>query len=160
VPVQQKGWIWDSPRQFEGYPDAKVSPRVMRGLAGAVQLVNSLMKEYPVDPKRVYVIGCSEGGFGAFGAALKYPDLFAAAVPISGGWTFSEAPLMTKMPLWVFQGAQDTSVLPSLPRTLTSLIKRNGGTVNYTELPDEGHDCPSPRWYTSATWKWLFSQHK
>lgn len=160
VPVQQKGWLWDSPKQFQGYPDAKVPPHAMRGLAGAVQLVKTLVAEYPVDTSRIYVVGCSEGGFGAFGAALKYPDIFAAAVPISGGWTFSDAPQMTKLPLWVFQGGIDTAVQPSLPRTLTGLIKQHGGSVNYTEFPNMGHDCPSPSLYTVAMWKWLFSQHK
>src|SRR5262249_8103150 len=107
APVQPKGWVWDVPKEFEGYPQLNLPTHAMHGLAGTVQLVKSLSQQFPVDTNRIYIVGCSEGGSGAFGAVLRYPDVFAAAVPMSAGWTFSEAPKMTKVPIWAFQGAKD-----------------------------------------------------
>ena len=47
-------------------------------------LVDSVMRSYSVDPRRVIVTGFSMGGAGTWHFAGKYPDRFAAAVPVAG----------------------------------------------------------------------------
>ena len=37
-----------------------------------------------VDKDRIYVMGLSMGGMGTFDLAIRYPEVFAAAVPICG----------------------------------------------------------------------------
>lgn len=49
-------------------------------------LAKKILADFPADPRRVYVTGYSMGGRGTFGALYYYPDLFAAAVPVCGGW--------------------------------------------------------------------------
>jgi len=160
APVLQTGWTWANPLQIEGHPEISVKPHLVEALPGAVQLVASLAQQYPVDTSRIYVIGCSEGGTGAYGAVRDYADVFAAAVPISGVWGLRDAPKMTQTPMWAFHGALD-SVLPAdNASNLNAKIKQSGGNAIYTEFPDMGHDCPSPRLYSQVMWKWLFSQHK
>jgi len=160
IPVQPEKWIWDSPREYAGYPQMNLPLRMMRGLYGVAQMAKSLAATQPVDPSRIYIVGCSEGGIGAFAAALKYPDVFAAAVPISGAWNISEAPKINQIPLWAFHGTLDPIVPAALTRTLAAAIKKSGGNITYTEFPNISHDCSSPMFYTQAMWKWLFSQHK
>jgi hypothetical protein len=50
-----------------------------------------LRRHYPVDDDRVYVSGTSMGGFGTYRLAVRYPDLFAAAVPLIGTADSAEA---------------------------------------------------------------------
>lgn len=42
--------------------------------------VRSLIKENKVDPSQVYILGFSYGGYAAIMSAIKYPDLYSAAV--------------------------------------------------------------------------------
>lgn len=42
--------------------------------------VQALIKENKVDPSQVYILGFSYGGYAAIMSAIKYPDLYSAAV--------------------------------------------------------------------------------
>lgn len=160
APVLPQGWLWLNPREIPGHPEIRLAPRIPQGLPGTVRLIKSLMAEYPIDPARIYVMGCSEGGMGAFGAVRDYSDLFAAAIPMSGVWNVNDAPKMTKMPVWVMQGAVDSVVPADVPRMLSVAIRKQGGNAAYTEIPGMDHPCPADFLYGASTWKWLFSQAK
>ncbi len=47
-------------------------------------LLDSVMRSYSIDPRRVIVTGFSMGGAGTWHFAGKYPERFAAAVPVAG----------------------------------------------------------------------------
>lgn len=51
-------------------------------VAAALQ---SVLADHRVDRSRIYLIGYSRGGFGAWSMAEQFPDTFAAVVPIAGG---------------------------------------------------------------------------
>ena len=123
-----------------------------------VKLIGDLKTQYPIDPTRIYVIGCSEGGMGTFGAAQYYPSVFAAGVSIMGSWPPESATQMNKMPLWIITGSKDTMVPPESARTIAAIAKKNEAPVHYTEIPNMGHQCPSPTLYGDQLWTWLFSQ--
>jgi predicted peptidase len=46
-------------------------------------IVQDLVGRLPIDSGRIYVAGCSSGGYLTLEMATRYPDLFAAAVPSS-----------------------------------------------------------------------------
>src|SRR5215210_3158419 len=47
-------------------------------------LTRSVLKSYPVDPKKVVLSGFSAGGIGTWYIAPRAPDVFSAALPIAG----------------------------------------------------------------------------
>jgi polyhydroxybutyrate depolymerase len=49
-----------------------------------VRLVDRLIAQYPVDPRRVYIVGFSNGGDMVHRMACDHADRFAAVVPIAG----------------------------------------------------------------------------
>jgi len=49
-------------------------------------VVRDAITRFKVDPTRIYVTGWSMGAGGALTAAARYPELFAAVVPIAGKW--------------------------------------------------------------------------
>jgi len=51
----------------------------------AIGLIHDLGSQYQVDSQRIYLTGFSNGGFATVDAIERYPNLFAAGVPISGG---------------------------------------------------------------------------
>lgn len=160
APVLPRGMKWDMPDAWpdvQGYAPLSEKQKGMPYVAG---LVKSLEKQQPaIDPKRVYVIGCSEGGSGVLSAAMKYSDVFAAGIDIGGDWNPTDGSKMAGMPLWIIQGAQDADTLATT-RRLQDYMKGAGGSPAYTEIADMADQCDSPRLYTDATWNWLFSKHK
>lgn len=55
------------------------------GRLDAIEILDRVMEEYPIDPDRVYLIGHSMGGHGAWHIGTTHADRFAAIVP-SAGW--------------------------------------------------------------------------
>jgi hypothetical protein len=53
----------------------------------ADQLLACAVKNYNVDPRRVYTMGCSAGGLFSAAMAAERSSYIAAAAPNSGGWT-------------------------------------------------------------------------
>ena len=47
-------------------------------------LIQQIIKKLPVDTNRIYITDLSMGGYGTYDAIERYPDLFAAAVPVCG----------------------------------------------------------------------------
>lgn len=160
VPVLPFGKKWAMPADFPDLPNFEQLPPAREGLRDAVQLIDSLKDNYPIDNTRIYAVGCSDGGFGAFAAALRYPAMFAAAVPIGSGWPAQDARGFAKVPLWIFHGAQDNFYAPELSRNAANYINAYGGKATYTEVPNTGHECESGQFYRPALWEWLFNQHK
>jgi pimeloyl-ACP methyl ester carboxylesterase len=54
------------------------------GEADVLRVKAEVEKFYRVDPERVYLLGVSMGGAGAWQVGMHYPDLFAGVAPING----------------------------------------------------------------------------
>jgi predicted peptidase len=147
---------WAVPEDDPGY-----APWVNKqSLPDAVAILRQLMEKNPVDPKRVYVVGCSEGGLGAFAAAARYPDIFAGATALSGTWSPADAAKMTHVPLWIANGGNDPYMPASKVQPLVDALRAHGANIRYTDLTDLGHECPNPVLYPHEMWEWLFRQKK
>ncbi|NIT55987.1 MAG: phospholipase, partial [Aliifodinibius sp.] len=77
--------------------------------------------------------------FGTFDIIQRYPNKFAAAVPICGGGDLTRAFMLADMPIWAFHGTKDQIVEPEFSRSIIEAIQLAGGSPGYTEYPDEGH---------------------
>lgn len=108
-------------------------------LRAAVELVQQLQRDYPIDSARIYIAGQSMGGVGTWAALNEWPNLFAAAVPVNGGAPAEIAARISRIPVWVFHGANDPVVSVEYSRTLVSALQKAGGSPRYTEYPGEGH---------------------
>ena len=62
---------------------------------------------FNIDPNRVFLLGHSMGGFGAYHFALRQPDRFAAIVVNSGSWSLGYWPVIRGTPLCIVQGDHD-----------------------------------------------------
>lgn len=152
VPVTPNPPIW-------AHPDARYS--AYENLGYVEELVGDLLQKHPIDRNRIYIIGCSIGGTGVFGAIARYPDLFTAGIALSGYWKTIDAPIMINTPLLIVHGAQDSVLDPARSREMADAIEENGGhSVLYREIENFGHNCPSPKLYNINIWRWLYAQDK
>ncbi|HUT10942.1 MAG TPA: prolyl oligopeptidase family serine peptidase [Thermoguttaceae bacterium] len=124
-----------------------------------LEVIAELMKKYPIDPDRLYVMGLSMGGYGTWDAVQRWPDMFAAAVPICGGGDETSADRI-KCPVWAFHGDKDTAVPVSRSRKMIEAIKAAGGKPKYTEYPGVGHNSWSAAFADPELLKWLFAQKR
>ena len=80
----------------------------------ALELVDKLAAELPVDKGRLYITGLSMGGFGTWDAIQRRPDTSPPPCPICGGGDAAQAPKLKNLPIWAFHGDED-SVVPAQP---------------------------------------------
>jgi hypothetical protein len=121
------------------------------------ETINAL-DEPAIDVKRRYVTGLSRGAYGTWQFICTRSDLFAAAIPVSGGGNPKLAPNAVHVAVWAFHGAKDKNVPVSGSRDMIAAIKKAGGHPAYTEYPDEGHNIWNKVSDTPGLWDWLFAQ--
>ncbi len=124
------------------------------------ELIAKLQKEYRIDPRRIYVTGLSMGGFGAWDAASRWPELFAACAPICGGGDVAQAAKFKKVPVWAFHGSADNAVKVSRSRDMIAALKSAGAEPRYTEYEGVGHNSWSRAYGTGELYEWMFAQQK
>ena len=126
----------------------------------AIAILDEVMKEYKIDPKRQYLTGLSMGGYGTWSHALASPDRWAAIAPICGGGSPKDAATIKDIPCWCFHGDKDTAVKVELSRAMIDALKKAGGTPKYTEYLGVGHNSWDKAYAEKEFFPWLFAQKK
>jgi predicted peptidase len=125
-----------------------------------LQVIAQLEKEFRIDDGRLYIMGLSMGGFGVWDAVERWPDRFAAAVPICGGGDQGKAANIARLPIWVFHGERDPVVPADLSREMVSALRAAGGSPRYTEFAGVGHNSWTPAFHERELLKWLTAQKR
>jgi predicted peptidase len=126
-----------------------------------IQLVDHVVENLHIDRDRVYVTGLSMGGFGTWRLVSKYPDRFAAALPICGGGkpeTMAEK--LTRVPIWAFHGARDEVVPLAKSQEMVDAVRAAGGDVQFTVYPDVEHDSWTATYNNQEVYDWLLSHRR
>lgn len=153
APQCPKGIMW-ARFDKEGKPLAVPSAPMQR----TIELLETILRDYPIDVSRIYVTGVSMGGFGTWDIVSRFPDRFAAAIPICGGGNPSGVEALRHLPVWVFHGAKDTVVLPRHSREMVSALKQVGGNPRYTEYAEVAHNSWVNAYRERGLLAWLFQQ--
>jgi hypothetical protein len=64
------------------------------------------------------------------------------------------------MPLWIFQGGQDTAPSPSYTNGLVSKFKSAGAVIRYSVFSDLGHNVWNRAYSQSDFFTWMLSKNK
>jgi len=126
-----------------------------------LETLSLLVKTYPIDTTRIYVIGLSMGGAGTWEMIERFPNFFAAAVPICGYADTRYAAGAAQTPTWIFHGGDDDVVPPVFSRQMVIAMLLRGGNPIYTEFPGVKHDS----WVNAFSeqpfiYDWLFAQKR
>jgi predicted peptidase len=158
APQCPKNDVW---AKFPHFPESLQTTSLPTTSAGAVLAeLDLLIKQLPIDTKRIYITGYSMGGEGSFDFLTRRPDLFAAAIPISSVADTSRAKFISQIPLWAFHGDQDDVNDVKYSRLMIDALKRHKGTPIYTEYPGIKHNIWNKAYNEPGLFDWLFSQKK
>jgi predicted peptidase len=127
--------------------------------------LSQTVSEFSADPARLYLIGVSMGGYGAWHLAAEHEGTFAALVSICGGSPLRTGDRFTSIarrvghtPAWVFHGAEDRVVPVSESRQMVAALKEAKGTVRYSEYEGVGHNVWLNAMKEPGLLPWILSQ--
>jgi len=168
APQAESYWLENS---IAGGPD--YSGRLMK-------LINELVHHYPIDAQRIYVAGCSNGGYMSLELTNVYHDFFAASVPICG--VIYDFPAKSKnvlitdpelaaidTPSWLVCSAADTTVAPDPNSVHASKVIPGAILSEYPTVTRNGITYPGhwswiyvarndPKYHGRHIWQWMASQ--
>lgn len=131
-------------------------------------LLDEIAARHRVDSRRIYLTGLSLGGFGTWSYAMRNPGRLAAIVPICGGGepglvrriARTRKAELTRLPVWAFHGAKDTTVPLSDSVEMVEALKKVGATnVQLTVYPEAKHDSWTETYANPDLYAWLLRQH-
>lgn len=150
---------------FEGPFDDREQPLRLadtpsKPLQMTMEVVDQIIENFSVDTRRIYITGMSMGGFGTWDAIARWPERFAAAVPVCGGGDPSTAEKIAHIPIWATHGADDPTVPPEMSREMINALRKAGAQPGYTEYPGVGHFSWLQTYTDEDIMAWLFNQRK
>lgn len=122
----RRGWILVAPR-LAGFGGAQVT-----------DIIDEITGRYPVDRRRVVLVGHSMGAAQAIASALSSPDRFAAVAALGGGRAARAVPGLESLPFFVGVGGEDFAIRGA--RALRDSLQQAGlKTLRYEEYPQIEH---------------------
>lgn len=134
---QQKGAVTVYPQALEkqllawNYPEHG---------AYFLQIIRQVGKTYRIDPKRIYLVGHSMGGGGAWCMGAVLSDVWAGIGPLSGWYLATPRPpteWLKEMPIYAIHGDRDPAVIPQNSQQAVQILAKLGvKTRTLKELPE------------------------
>lgn len=125
------------------------------------RFLDSVMARYPVDRNRIYLTGYSMGGIGTLDFAIRYPDRFAALLPVAfrieSGWDVCS---IKDIPVWAFHGMLDPVIPFSKAQSVIDQLKNCGGNPIFTAYQNLYHDSWTQTYNNPEVYKWLLTKKK
>jgi predicted esterase len=113
--------------------------------------IDSMINEVRVDPNRIIASGLSSGGDGTWKFTAQYPNLVAAATPISAA-TAQESSAsfintIKDIPIWLSQGGLDNNPKPALTTGVVNTMVDSGMDIQTVAPGQEGQGKVSEGYY-------------
>lgn len=126
----------------------------------AKALIGRLMADLPIDKGRIYVTGVCTGGVATWTAIQRWPDFFAAAMPICDAGDPAQAAKVINVPIWAFHGDKDSVVPVEHTQRMIAAVIKAGGKPKMTIYPGVDHNSWTATYGNPEVMAWLFAQKK
>jgi predicted peptidase len=123
-------------------------------------IILKLVKEYPVDAGRIYIIGYSMGGTGTWEMILRNPDLFTAAITICAASDPLKVSLVKNIHIWAFSAENDQIYDYRETEETVEKLKEYNSDMKYTLYRNQGHNIWGLIFKDPEVSEWLFSKRK
>jgi phospholipase/carboxylesterase len=116
-----------------------------RGKAALAGFLDEALRHYPADPRKLVLLGFSQGGVMAYDLALREPERFLALVALSS-WlpaalasTVEAGPALARLPALVMHGSEDPMIPVARGQESRDALLKLGVQTTYREHP-MGHE--------------------
>ena len=147
------GYAW-YPMSHGGVPDVEAMLSQQKKLQA---FLDECLKSYPIDPKKLVVLGFSQGGVMAYSLALANPERFAALAVLSS-WLPKEllarlnvTGAVQSLPTLVQHGAQDPTIEVARARSSVETLRQLNVPLTFREYP-MGHEIGARSLAELSTW--------
>jgi predicted peptidase len=136
------------------------SEELLYPIERVASVLQAVVADHRVDRERIYLIGYSRGGFGAWSMATQFPETFAAIVPIAGGGIRHYLNRThERAAFWAFHGANDAVIPLSDTVLLVQRLQELKRNVRLTVFEDTDHEAVEGKVLKDeAMWTWLLEQ--
>lgn len=141
----------------DGMPENPPIAPIMQTLK---ELIDSYIALPSVDSRKVYIIGLSMGGMATFDMVCRFPDTFAAAIPICGSVNPKRLVSAKNVSFRLFHGDADKAVTTEGSREAYKALRAMGADVEYIEFAGCTHNSWNPAFNYPDFMEWLFKQKK
>ena len=147
------GYAW-YPMSHGGVPDVEAMLSQQKKLQA---FLDECLKSYPIDPKKLVVLGFSQGGVMAYSLALANPARFAALAVLSS-WLPKEllarlnvTDAVQSLPTLVQHGTQDPMIEIARARSSVETLRQLNVPLTFREYP-MGHEIGARSLAELSTW--------
>ena len=147
------GYAW-YPMSMGGPPDVDA---ILSSQKKLQMFFDECLKSYPVDPKRLVLLGFSQGGVMAHSLALTNPERFAALAILSS-WLPRElvqrlniTDAVQSLPTFVQHGTQDPMIQVDRARSSVEMLRQLHVPLTFREYP-MGHEISARSLADLSTW--------
>ncbi len=158
--AKEKQWV-DTP--WGKTPDPSYSLDEIKQseyMTAVVELINKMKATYTLDSERMYATGLSMGGFGTWDLLMRYPEMWAASIPMGGAADLSKAAELNNLPIWTFHQYLDTVVVSQGTQNIVKNIVKAGGDIKFTPYFELKHNAWTEGYAEKDLLQWLYSHKK
>ena len=132
-------------------------------VATLMELIDKVANDYKVDKNRIILTGMSRGGIGTWYIANKYPNKFAAIVPMSG-YSSIDVNNFKNMPIWAISGnvGTDEKKYNSGMKELVNKVNKASGKnlAKMETINGAKHSTIQQKYKRLELFKWMLAQKK
>lgn len=142
--------------------DAQGRPTEWRGVGElhVLAALDDVQRRFRIDPDRIVCTGQSMGGTGTTYLCCRYPDLFAAGIPLAS--TYGHISLVTNLrdvPMFYVHGAQDWPIYAQTgPIPITEEMRRLGYEGSLWMIAEASHNTMGVS--TERVMEWALQQKR
>ena len=127
---------------FENEKNLKLSVQEL-AYTDTMNVFNLVKQEFNVDESRIFLMGHSMGGAGAYFYAAKHPEIWAGVAPIAGGGIddrYAPGERVKNLTFLVMQGEKDLIINAEASRASVAKMKELGIKHTYIEVSGADHE--------------------
>jgi predicted peptidase len=156
IPQANGSWVEDT--KFE--KPLRLGRAPTANLLMANETLKSVVKKYPVDADRLYLMGYSNGACGVWELLAREPHAWAAAAPMAGAGDPSRIAGAKHVPIWAFHGEKDPTIPPARMAELVAALRAAHGHPMFTVYPNGVHYDAKKGLHDKNFLPWIFAQRK
>ncbi len=123
-------------------------------------LIEKVSKDYKIDKNRIILTGMSRGGIGTWYIANKYPNYFAAIVPMSGSSSINGNNFVNT-PVWAIAGSAESNYITNMKANVNKVNKAAGKNIAKMEIVKGAtHSTIQQSYKRLELFQWMLAQGK